>query len=63
MWRNLFFKTDNPDGVTNMKISEAAQEKEIQALAPVAPRLTPSDIDAVIMGEDYHQFPGTPLTV
>ena len=46
-----------------MKSNEAAQEKAIQALAPVAPRLTPADIDAVIVGEDYHQFPGTVLTV
>lgn len=46
-----------------MKNSEAVLEKEIQALAPTAPRLTPDDIDAVIVGEDYHQFPGTVLTV
>ena len=28
-----------------------------------APRLTPDDIDTVIVEEDYHVFPGTTLTV
>lgn len=38
-------------------------EQEIQAKNLNAPRLTPASIDAVIAGEDYHVFPGTPLTV
>lgn len=28
-----------------------------------APRLTSADIDAAIVGEDYHVFPGTTVTV
>lgn len=43
--------------------SEAAVEQEIQDKGLTAPRLTPADIDAVIRGEHYHQFPGTTVTV
>lgn len=43
--------------------SEHEIEREIQAKGKTAPRLTPSDIDAVIAGEDYHVFTGTTLTV
>ena len=46
-----------------MTTSENQMEKELQALKPTAPRLTPADIDQVIVGEDYHRFPGTTLTV
>lgn len=42
---------------------EQTIEKEIQAKGLNAPRLTPAKIDAVIVGEDYHVFPGTTLTV
>lgn len=42
---------------------EAAIEAEIQAKGKTAPRLTPEFIDAQIVGEDYHVFPGTTLTV
>lgn len=30
---------------------------------PTAPRVTPDQVDATIVGEDYHVFPGTTLTV
>jgi hypothetical protein len=43
--------------------NEQSIEQEIQAKGLNAPRLTPADIDAVIVGEDYHVFPGTTLTV
>jgi Phage protein (N4 Gp49/phage Sf6 gene 66) family len=43
--------------------SEVEIEREIQAKGLNAPRLTPTDIDAVILTELYHVFPGTPLTV
>ncbi|WP_417216567.1 Gp49 family protein [Alcanivorax sp.] len=43
--------------------SEAAVEKEIQDKGLNAPRLTPDLIDATIVGEDYHIFPGTTVTV
>jgi hypothetical protein len=46
----------------NMR-DEAAIEAEIQAKGLNAPRLRPEDIDATIVGEDYHVFPGTTLTV
>jgi hypothetical protein len=42
---------------------ETALEAEISARGLTAPRLTPALIDAVIVGEDYHVFPGTTLTV
>lgn len=42
---------------------EQAIENEIQAKGLNAPRLTPSSIDNVIVGEQYHVFPGTTLTV
>lgn len=38
-------------------------ERELQAKGLNAPRLTPADIDATIVGEDYHVFPGTTVTV
>jgi Phage protein (N4 Gp49/phage Sf6 gene 66) family len=38
-------------------------EKEIQAKGLTAPRITPAQIDGVIIGEDYHVFPGTTLTI
>ena len=33
------------------------------AAGPLAQRLTPADIDAVIVSDDYHVFPGTTVTV
>jgi len=38
-------------------------EAEIQAKGLNAPRLTPADIDSVVIGKDYHIFPGTTVTV
>lgn len=38
-------------------------EAEIQARGLKAPRLTPALIDEQIVGEAYHVFPGTTLTV
>lgn len=43
--------------------SEAAIEAELQTKGLNAPRLTPALIDAQIIGEDYHVFPGTTMTV
>jgi hypothetical protein len=42
---------------------EEATEAEIGARGSTHPRLTPDDIDRVIVGEGYHRFPGTSLTV
>lgn len=42
---------------------EQAIEQEIRAKGLNAPRLTPADIDMTIVGEDYHIFPGTTVTV
>ncbi|MGG7535341.1 Gp49 family protein [Rhizobium sp. 12,4] len=42
---------------------EEAIEAEIQAKGKTAPRLTPAMIDAAIVAEQYHVFPGTTLTV
>lgn len=43
--------------------NEAVIEKEIQSKGLNAPRLTPDLISAAIVGEDYHVFPGTTMTV
>ncbi len=44
-------------------MSEQQIEAEIQAKGLNAPRLTPDLIDSVIVGEQYHVFEGTTLTV
>lgn len=46
-----------------LSASEAAIEAEIKTKGLNAPRLTPDLIDATIVGEDYHVFPGTTMTV
>ena len=46
-----------------MSTNEAAVEAEIQAKGLNTPRITPADIDATIVGEAYHVFPGTTVTV
>lgn len=38
-------------------------EQEIQNKGLTAPRITPDRIDSIIVGEDYHVFPGTTVTV
>ena len=43
--------------------SEHEIEKMIQAAGKTAPRLTPEMIDAAIVSEVYHVFPGTALTI
>jgi hypothetical protein len=50
-------------GSTTVSKDEAAIEAEIQAKGLNAPRLTPAHIDAQIVSEAYHVFPGTTLTV
>ena len=44
-------------------MTEQAIEKEIQEKNLNALRLTPDDIDATIIAEQYHVFVGTTLTV
>ncbi|WP_411839241.1 Gp49 family protein [Paracoccus sp. ME4] len=44
-------------------LSESEIEAQIRASGKTAPRLTPDDIDAAIVKDDYHVFPGTTLTV
>ena len=44
-------------------MSETEIENEIQAKGLNAPRLTPDMIDAAIVSEQYHVFPGTTMTV
>jgi hypothetical protein len=46
-----------------MSRDEQAIESEIQRKGLNAPRLNPVHIDAQIVKEDYHVFPGTTLTV
>jgi len=44
-------------------MSEQSLERQIQAKGLNAPRLTPDQIDAAIVREDFHIFPGTTVTV
>lgn len=44
-------------------LSEKELEKEIKEKGLNAPRVTPTHIDSVITGVDYHVFPQTQLTV
>jgi hypothetical protein len=43
--------------------NESEIEKEIQAKGKTAARLTPEQIDATIVKEDYYVFPGTTMTI
>lgn len=51
------------DSTTPVSADEASIERDIQAKGLNAPRLTPQHIDATILAEQYHVFPGTTLTV
>lgn len=42
---------------------EQAIEQEIQDKGLTAARITPEDLDAIIVAEQYHVFPGTTMTV
>ena len=44
-------------------MNEEQIEKEVKEKGLTAPRITPERIDAIIIGEDYHVFPGTTVTV
>lgn len=44
-------------------MNDAQIEQEIQDKGLTAPRVTPDKVDSVIVGEDYHTFPGTTVTV
>ena len=46
-----------------MSYGEQEIEQEIQAKRLDAPRVTPAGLDSLIVGEQYHVFPGTTLTV
>jgi len=46
-----------------LSASEASIEAELKTKGLNAPRLTPADIDAAIVGEDFHVFAGTTMTV
>ena len=46
-----------------MTKNEQEIENEIQAKGLNAPRLNPAMIDAAIVSEQYHVFPGTTMTV
>lgn len=47
----------------NVQSDEQVLEQQLQAKGLNAPRLTPADIDAQIVGEQYYVFPGTTMTV
>lgn len=46
-----------------MSKNEQQIEQEIQQKGLTAPRITPADIDAAIVSEQYHVFHGTTFTV
>lgn len=43
--------------------NDKTHEQEIIRKGLTAPRITPADIDAAVVGEQFHVFPGTMLTV
>ena len=43
--------------------SDAGIERDIQSKGLTGPRITPADIEAMILAEQYHVFEGTTLTV
>jgi len=49
--------------MSTTEYSEQQIEQDIQAKGLNAPRISPADLDAKIVGEQYHVFPGTTLTV
>lgn len=49
--------------MTTSEYGEREIEQDVQRKNLTAPRLTPEAIDAKIVGEAYHVFPGTTLTV
>ena len=44
-------------------MNEQQVEQEIREKGLIAARVTPETVDATIIGEDYHVFTGTTLTV
>lgn len=46
-----------------MSNDEQRTEEQIQAKGLTAPRVTPADVDAEIVGEQFHVFPGTTVTI
>jgi hypothetical protein len=46
-----------------MAYDENAQEQDIKKKGLDAPRVTPQDLDAAIVAEQYHRFEDTTLTV
>lgn len=46
-----------------MSNDEQKIEEQIQAKGLTAPRVTPADVDAEIVGEQFHVFPGTTVTI
>ena len=42
---------------------EAEIEQDVKDKGLTAPRITPTDIDSKIVGEQYYVFPGTTVTV
>jgi hypothetical protein len=53
----------HPKITGDVPMNDQQIEAEIQAKGLNAPRLSPEKIDAVILSESYHVFPGTALTV
>lgn len=43
--------------------TDAQIEEEIKGKGLTAPRVTPERIDDIIVGEDFHVFPGTTVTI
>jgi hypothetical protein len=46
-----------------LSASEASIEAELKTRGLNAPRVTPEEVSAAIVGVDYHLFPGTTVTI
>ena len=44
-------------------MNDQAVEQEIQEKGLTAPRITPEQVDAAIISEDYHVFPDSTVTI
>lgn len=57
------FESGYTQEAIDMSTDEQAIEQQIKAKGLTAPRITPQMIDAQIVSEAYHVFPGTTLTI
>jgi hypothetical protein len=63
MSKIFFMGISHPRRLGVLKMNDEQIEQEIHDKGLTAPRVTPERIEEVIVGENYHVFEGTTLTV